>query len=117
MTRNLYGGGGSHHCRKGLGSIGGSNGRIEIAGEILLHSSDGGFIDGAQITIAAAAFGVPIVTDKVKLIALHEIDDVLRTGHANFRDIMAPALNYEKVSVSKCNVNALLSAEQWKLGG
>jgi hypothetical protein len=49
---------------------------------------------------------------------MHEIGHTLGLGHANFvGDIMAPALNYEKVAVSACDINAVLSANQWKFGG
>ena len=105
----------SHQDRNGLGSVRGSNGSVDIAGETILHGSGNGLIDGA---IASGTFGVPISSDKVKQIALHEIGHALGLGHANFvGDIMAPALNYEKVSISKCDINAVLSAEQWKFQG
>jgi len=49
---------------------------------------------------------------------MHEIGHALGIGHANFiGDIMAPAINYEKVTISKCDVNAVLSANQWKFEG
>jgi Matrixin len=110
------GGSSSHKDRNGLGSVRGSNGQVDIAGETILHGSSNGLIDGAHITIASGTFGVPVSVDKVKQIALHEIGHALGLGHANFvGDIMAPALNFEKASISKCDVNAVLSAEQWKL--
>jgi predicted Zn-dependent protease len=110
-------GGGSDKHNNGLGSIRGS-GHTDIVGETILHGSNNGLIDGAQINIATAAFGSLFSTAQIKQIAMHEIGHTLGIGHANFvGDIMAPAINYEKVAISGCDVNAVLSANQWRLQG
>jgi len=109
-------GGGSHNQGNGLGSIRGS-GHTDIVGETILHGTNG-LINNAQITIAKTAFGSSFGTSQIKQIAMHEIGHALGIGHANFiGDIMAPAINYEKVTISKCDVNAVLSANQWKFEG
>jgi hypothetical protein len=107
-------GGSSHNQGNGLGSVRGS-GHTDIVGETILHGSNG-LINNAQITIAKNAFGSSIGTSLIKQIAMHEIGHALGIGHANFiGDIMAPAINYEKVAISRCDVNAVSSANQWRL--
>ncbi|HYT42018.1 MAG TPA: matrixin family metalloprotease, partial [Methylomirabilota bacterium] len=65
---------------------------------------------------AKNAFGSSIGTSLIKQIAMHEIGHALGIGHANFiGDIMAPAINYEKVAISRCDINAVSSANQWRL--
>lgn len=47
---------------------------------------------------------------------MHEIGHALGIGHANFKgDIMAPAINYEKVSISSCDVKGVFSTNEWNL--
>jgi len=47
---------------------------------------------------------------------LHEICHALGLGHANFvGDMTAPAVNYQTGAISKCDINAVLAANQWKL--
>jgi predicted Zn-dependent protease len=117
VGRNGGGSVGDTSHSNGLGSIRGST-HTDIVGETILHGSSNGLIDGAQINIATAAFGSVFGTAQIKQIAMHEIGHALGIGHANFiGDIMAPAINYEKVAISRCDVNAVLSANQWKLEG
>ncbi len=112
--QNEGNGGGSHNQGNGLGSIRGS-GHTDIVGETILHGTNG-LINNAQITIAKKAFGSSFGTSLIKQIAMHEIGHALGIGHANFiGDIMAPAINYEKVAISRCDINAVSSANQWRL--
>ena len=107
--------GGNERDANGLGSIKGSA-HTDIVGETILHGRNG-LINSAQINIATGAFGSLFSASRIKQIAMHEIGHILGIGHANFvGDIMAPALNYEKVAISPCDVTAVLSANQWRFG-
>jgi len=100
----------------GIGSIS-SSGHLyrEILGETMIAANNGQ-IDNAQITIATTGFGSSLDTSQIKQIAMHEIGHALGLGHANFiADIMAPAVNYQTGAISKCDINAVLAANQWKL--
>lgn len=110
-------GAGSEKHANGLGSIKGST-HTDIVGETVLHGSSNGLIDSAEINLATGAFGSTFGTTQIRQIAMHEIGHALGIGHANFvGDIMAPAINYEKAEISKCDANAVLAANQWEFEG
>jgi Matrixin len=110
------GGGSTGKHGTGIGSIRGSGHLYsEILGETSI-SARSGLIDNARITLATTGFGSPLDTTQIKQIAMHEIGHALGLGHANFiGDIMAPAVNYQTGAISKCDINAVLAANQWKL--
>ena len=103
---------------KGIGSIIGS-GHIfsEILGETKITPKDG-LIDKAHIILATTGFGSSLGAAQIRQIAEHEIGHALGLSHANFAgDIMAPAVNYQSGAVSKCDITAVLMANNWKLEG
>jgi len=110
------GGGSTPKHGSGIGSIHSSgHSYSEILGETVISASSG-LIDNAQITLATTGFGSPLDTTQIRQVALHEIGHALGLGHVNFvGDIMAPAVNYQTGAISKCDINAVLAANQWKL--
>ena len=86
--------------------------------DIVVNFQNGGGSGSGSSGVSEKHSNALFGTAQIRQIAMHEIGHALGIGHANFiGDIMAPAINYEKVAISKCDVNAVLSANQWKFEG
>jgi predicted Zn-dependent protease len=77
----------------------------------------GGLIEETYVTIAKGVSGRGFSSDQIELVAKHEMGHALGLGHSNFRgSIMSATISNRQTGViSDCEINAVLSANGWKL--
>src|SRR4030095_9131917 len=89
----------------------------EIAGRTVTTFDQNGFLDNARITISKSVQDYDFDTAALEQIAKHEMGHALGLGHANFDgNLMAERVNEGTATVSKCEINAVIEANYWKLG-
>ena len=76
-----------------------------------------GLIEETHVTIAKGVSGRGFSSDQIELVAKHETGHALGLGHSNFRtSIMSATISNRQTGViSDCEINAVLSANAWKL--
>ena len=86
------------------------------AGQSVDNFDENGFITSVRISISRSAFGNTLSFSKIQQLTEHEIGHALGIGHTNFNgDLMSVILSGKSRAISKCDINALLEANQWKI--
>ncbi len=76
---------------------------------------DEGFIKRVKVRISVNFNEEQIQEDTLNLVLKHEIGHVLGLGHSNFHDLMNPIVNYQNKVITKCEIDAVHIANNWKL--
>ena len=74
-----------------------------------------GFIRRVKVRISVNFNEEQIEEDTLDLVLKHEIGHVLGLGHSNFHDLMNPIVNYQNKIITKCEIDAVHLANNWKL--
>jgi predicted Zn-dependent protease len=87
---------------------------LQIPGLSTINRDSRGLITHVVVLISTSAFGGISNTAKIEQVAKHEIGHALGLGHASSigGDLMSVI---QTDSISNCDVNAVLEANQWKL--
>lgn len=76
---------------------------------------DEGFIKRVKVRISVNFNEEQIEEDILNLVLKHEIGHVLGLGHSNFHNLMNPVVNYQNKVITKCEIDAVNLANNWKL--
>lgn len=76
---------------------------------------DEGFIKRVKVRISVNFNEEQIEEDILNLVLKHEIGHVLGLGHSNFHNLMNPVVNYQNKVITKCEIDAVHLANNWKL--
>lgn len=87
----------------------------QTVGQTTNALDDEGFIKRVKVRISVNFNEEQIEEDTLNLVLKHEIGHVLGLGHSNFHNLMNPVVNYQNKVITKCEIDAVHLANNWKL--
>ena len=87
----------------------------ETVGQTTSLLDEKGFIKSVKIHISLNFNEEKINEDTLSLVLKHEIGHALGLAHSNFHDLMNPIVNYQNKAITKCEIDAVKLANNWKL--
>jgi hypothetical protein len=86
------------------------------AGQSINNFDENGFITSVRISISRSAFDNILGLSEIEQITEHVIGHALGLGHGNFNDdLVSVGVSGESGSISKCDINAIIGVNRWKL--
>jgi len=86
------------------------------AGQSINNFDENGFITCVKISISRSTFGNILGLSEIEQITEYKIGHALGLGNANFNDdLMSVVVSGESGSISKCDIDAIIGINRWKL--
>lgn len=84
-------------------------------GHALIYFNDKGFIDHVEISVSKTSGEAALNQTMLDHLTRHEIGHALGLGHSQFpHSIMYPVVNGTVTKISKCEIDAVQNANNWK---